>query len=432
MRNFLLLLITSFAATTLQAQVNPLWQSDTTLRPWDTTLARARSLQYYINTAAQNSPLLKDLHNQRVSNLIDSLRIQASLKPQVSGNSTNSYAPTFGGWGYDGAITNGANFSQLITVSKQFIPQASVQNQYEAIRLLNESLTISGRVSSQDLYKSITAQYITAYGNWQQIVFNTEMLTLLKKEELILKRLTEKGVYRQTDYLSFLVTIQQQEVQISQARLQYQNDFSTLNYLSGINDTTAVGLEAPGIDISIIPEPESTVFYQQYRIDSLKLRNSDAFIDFSYKPKINAYVDGGYLTSFTNQYYKNWGASVGLNVTVPIYDGKQRKMQHDKIAISERTRQGYRDFFKKQYTQQVAQLSQQLRATQQLIDQMNANVRYTQTLVEANHKLLETGDVRMADYIIAISNLLTTRNAIRQNNINKLQLINQINYWNTK
>jgi outer membrane protein TolC len=391
-----------------------------------------RTLDHYISTAARNSPLLNDLNNQKLANLIDSMRIMAGLKPQVTGNSTNSYAPSFGGWGYDGAITNGANFSQLITVSKGFIPKNYVQNQYEAIRLLNESLAVSGRVSTQDLLKSITAQYITAYGNWQQIVFNTDMLNLLKKEEIILKTLTEKGVYKQVDYLSFLVTIQQQEIQISQAKLQYQNDFSTLNYLAGITDTTALPLEPPVIDLNIIPEAESTVFYQQYRIDSLKLRNSDALIDYTYKPKVNAYVDGGYVTTFPSDFNKNFGFSFGLNITVPIYDGGQRKMQHDKISISERTRQGYRDFFKKQFDQQLAQLTQQLRTTQQLIDQMNDQIKYAETLVEANRKLLLTGDVRMTDYILAISNLFSANHTIRQSNINKLQTINQINYWNKK
>jgi outer membrane protein TolC len=394
--------------------------------------AQPGTLAYYINTATQNSPLLNDYNNQKLANLIDSLRIDAGLKPQVNANSTNSYAPTFNGFGYDGAVTNGANFSQLITVSKNFIRKDYLQNQYEAIRLLNESLTVSGKVSTQDLLRSVTAQYITAYGNWQQVSFNTEMLNLLKKEEQLLKNLTEKGVYRQTDYLSFLVTIQQQEILISQGKLQYQNDFATLNYLSGITDTAFVPLSAPDIELNIVPEAEATVFYQQYRVDSLKLRNSDALIDYTYKPKISAYADGGYLTSFPSDFYKNFGFSFGLNIAVPIYDGKQRKMQHDKISISERTRQGYRDFFKKQFSQQIAQLSQQLRSTQQLIDQLNSQIRYTQTLVEANQKLLETGDARMADYILAIGNYLNANNSIRQNNISKLQIINQINYWNKK
>ncbi|NCI51999.1 TolC family protein [Sediminibacterium roseum] len=394
--------------------------------------AQDRSLEYYLNAAAQNSPLLNDYNNQKLANLIDSLRIQAATKPQVTANSTNSYAPSFGGFGYDGAVTNGANFSQLITVSKDFTRKDYLNSQYEAIRLLNESLTITGKISAQDLIKSVTAQYITAYGDWQQVSFNSEMLALFKKEELILKNLTEKGVYRQTDYLSFLVTVQAQEIQIAQARLQYQNDFATLNYLAGITDTTTLPLPAPSIELALLPDAQSTVFYQQYTIDSLKLRNSDALIDYTYKPKISAYADGGYLTAFPSDFYKNFGVSVGLNIAIPIYDGRQRKMQHDKIAISERTRQGYRDFFRKQYDQQLAQLSQQLKNTQALIDQLNSQIKYTETLVEANRKLLETGDARMADYILAIGNYLNAKNTIRQNNTNKLQIINQINYWNKK
>ncbi|MCW3088849.1 MAG: TolC family protein [Sediminibacterium sp.] len=404
-----------------------LFVTATTLLP-----AQERTLDYYITTATANSPLLNDYNNQKLNNLIDSMRILAGTRPQVNANSTNNYAPSFNGWGYDGAVTNGANFSQLISVSRNFTPRNYLQNQYEAIRLLNESLTASGKVSAQDLMKSVTAQYITAYGNWQQVVFNSEMRGLLKKEELILKTLTEKGVYKQTDYLNFLVTLQQQEIQVSQATLQYQNDLATLNYLAGITDTVMVPLTAPSLDLTLVPDAESSIFYQQYRIDSLKLRNSDALIDYTYKPKVNAYVDGGYVTAFPSDFYKNFGFSIGLNITVPIYDGNQKKMQHDKIIISERTRQGYRDFFKKQYEQQVAQLAQQLRTTQQLLDQMNSQLKYTETLVEANRKLLLTGDVRMTDYVLAIGNYLSAKNTIRLNTINKLQIINQINYWNKK
>ena len=127
------------------------------------------------------------------------------------------------------------------------------------------------------------------------------------------------------------------------------NDVLTLNYLSGLTDTAATVLEKPVIDLAIVPEAESTVFYQQYRLDSLRLRNNDALIDYNYKPKISAYADGGYLTSFPSDFYKNFGVSVGLNIIVPIYDGRQKKMQHDKIGIAERTRQNYRNFFKKQF-----------------------------------------------------------------------------------
>lgn len=396
------------------------------------TFSQERNLEYYINAGLQNSPLLKDYTNQKAANLIDSLRILASYKPQVSGLSVNNYAPTYKGWGYDGAVTNGANFSQQVVATKRLVSKENLQNQNEAIRLLNQSLEISGRVTEQDLKKSIIAQYITAYGVWQQYSFNHELLAQIRKQEAVLKKLTEKGVYRQTDYLSFLVTLQQQELLISQVKIQFQNEFSSLNYLSGLQDTVAVALTQPEVELAILPDAESSVFYQQFRIDSMRLKNSDALIEFNYKPKVNLYADGGYLTSFAEQAYKNFGTSFGVNITVPIYDGKQKKMQHDKISIAEQTRQNYRDYFKQQFGQQIAQLSQQLSATQQLINQTAPQIRYTETLIEANRKLMETGDARMADYIIAIGNYITAKNIVTQNTINKLQLINQINYWNRK
>ncbi len=391
-----------------------------------------KTLNDYMNAGIQNSPLLKDFNNRRLANIIDSLRIIASYKPLVAGVSNNTYAPSVNGWGYDGAITNGANVSELITVNKRLVSKENLNNQHEAIRLLNESLSLSGKITVLDLKKSITAQYITTYGVWQQYQFNNEMLGLLKKEELILKKLTEKTVYRQTDYLSFLVTIQQQELTISQINIQFQNEFASLNYLCGIKDTIATPLAAPALEPIDIAEAESTVFYKQFTVDSLKNKNASEQIEYSYKPKVNLYADGGYLSSFAEQPYKNFGVSAGVNITVPIYDGNQKKMQHDKISIAEQTRQSYRDFFKKQYDQQTAQLSQQLNSTQQLINQATAQLKYTETLIDANRKLLETGDLRMADYILSISSYLNAKNIITQSNINKLQLINQLNYWNRK
>ena len=83
--------------------------------------SQERSLDYYLQAGIENSPLLKDLKNQQRANLIDSMRILAGYLPQMNAVSSNSYAPTIGGWGYDGAITNGSNFSQLVTVSKQLV-----------------------------------------------------------------------------------------------------------------------------------------------------------------------------------------------------------------------------------------------------------------------------------------------------------------------
>lgn len=394
--------------------------------------AQQKDLSYYISSGKETSPLLKDLNNQQQSNLVDSLRILASLKPQVNGVSNNSYAPVIGGWGYDNAITNGANISGLVTVTKTILSKENLDNQFQSIRLQNESLRITGKITEQELNKAITSQYITTYGLWQQYSFNKELYDLLNKEEAILKALTEKSVYRQTDYLTFLVTVQQQNLLVNQQKQQYQNEFATLNYICGLQDTSFASLDAPELEHTEIPEIEQTVFYQHYQTDSLKLKNQDAQIDFSYKPKLNLYADGGYLSSLSVTPYKNFGLSAGISLIVPIYDGKQKKMQHDKVSIAEQTRQRYRDYFKTQYNQQIAQLLQQLNLTEQQIENANTQIKFSEGLMNANRKLLATGDARISDYIIAIGNYLNAKNIITQNTVNKLQIINQLNYWNKK
>ena len=394
--------------------------------------AQEKRLDDFIAAGISNSPLLKDYTNQKLSNLVDSMRILADYKPQVNAVSTNSYAPTYKGWGYDIGITNGINFNQLITATQKLVSKENRANQQEAIRLLNESISVSGRITEQDLKRSIAAQYITAFGIGQQVQFNQQVLQLLQKEEQILKKLTEKSVYRQTDYLTFVVTLRQQQLLITQINLQYKNEVSALNYLCGIRDTSYILLQEPDIMPALLPEAENSVFYQQFNIDSLKIKNSATQIAFNYKPKVNLYADAGYLSSFDYQLYKNFGVSGGVTITVPIYDGRQKKMQYDKLSLEEQTRQHYRDYFKTQYQQQIAQLYQQLNAVEQIISEAKNQLPYNETLIEANRKLLETGDVHMPDYIMAIGNYMNTQNILTQNHINKLQIFNQINYWNRK
>ena len=79
----------------------------------------ATNLDFYLGRALQNSPLLKDYQNQVLLGQIDSQLVRASYQPQVNGNSTNLYAPTIHGWGYDQAISNGGNFTTVVAVNKR-------------------------------------------------------------------------------------------------------------------------------------------------------------------------------------------------------------------------------------------------------------------------------------------------------------------------
>ena len=387
------------------------------------------NLDYFVSHAISNSPLLKDYANQVLSFSLDSQIIRASLKPQVNGISNNSYAPIIKGWGYDEAITNGQQLSALLQVSKSFISSKSLVTQVAGLQTQSQSLANNIKMSEQDIVKAITDQYIIAYGEQLQLDYNYDINRLLAKEDSLLKILTRENVYRQSDYLSFAVTVQQQLLTTSQLKVQYDFDYAALDYLAGIVDTAIIPLEDPQLTSATFGDFTNSIFYRQFLLDSLKLANDRMLIELAYRPKINAFADAGYNSSLVYKPYKNFGASVGLNLTIPLYDGKQKKLQYAKIDLQERTRLYKRNYFFQQRNQQILQLMRQLNGTNSLIDQINKQIRYTETLITVNERLLATGDIRLTDFILSLNNYLTAKNLVTQNHINRLKIINQLNYW---
>ena len=393
------------------------------------SFSQEKDLNYFITKAQNNSPLLKDYSNQIKSATLDSLLNRAVYKPQVTGNLNANYSPIINGFGYDLALSNGQSVAGLIGVNQKIIGKNGINSQSASFQLIKEALVLNQKITLKDLNKTIVAQYISASASSEQIGFNQKIATLLKQETSILKKLTQNAVYKQTDYLIFSATVKQQDLVLLQLKQQYQNDLALLNYLSGETDTTFVYLKKPEIILKSIQPSDKIVFLKQFEVDSLKLQNQNKFIDYSYRPSLSLLGDAGYNSSFAYQAYKNFGFSVGLGLSIPIYDGNQRTLQHQKNDAALATNLAYKSNFNKQYQQQLLMLNLNLKQSAAVENQLQSQLLIADALIEANKKLLLTGDAQITEYIIAVGNLIAIKNAISQNNSNKLQIINEINYW---
>lgn len=396
------------------------------------SIAQNKDLNYFISRSISNDPKFTEFRNQILANKIDSQLIVAGNKIQVSGSGNAYYAPIINGWGYDEAITNGQQLSALVALNKQIYNKRNLSLQFKSLQLQNDSLANSSAIYQQDLKKTIISQYILTYGDQLQLNFNDEVISLLTKEEGILKTLTEKNVYKQADYLSFLVTLQQQQLTRNQLMVQYKNNYATLNYLAGIIDTVTEALAAPDLQVKVNLNATSSPFFLNYKIDSLRLQNERLLAKIQYRPKVNLFADAGYQSTFILTPYKNFGYNIGINLTVPIYDGHQKRLQFTKVDIEERTRQKQHEFFYNQYQQQIQELEQQLNDIESLAGPINKQITYLETLINVNGKLLETGDIRITDYILALNNYITAKNLVVQNQMARYQVIQQLNYWNMK
>lgn len=389
----------------------------------------SKNLDYYLKQGESTSPVLKDFQNQQRSAGIDSLIVRATGGPQITASSAGMYAPIIRGYGYDEVLSNGQALEALLNVNYDLLNKKRINNQLESIKIQSDSIKYAGQLSLYDLQRAIVDQYISAYASQEQVGFNREVVKLLEEEEALLKKLTRSNIYKQSEYLTFLVTLQQQQLLVKQAELQFNNDFATLNYLAGIADTMQVKLADPKLETHISTVAQG-FFNKRFDIDSLKNINQKNAIDFNYRPKLGVYVNGGYNSSFVLQPYKNFGASVGFTFSVPIYDGHQKKMQYSKLSLSSKTISNYRDFFIRQQQQQLNLISQQISQTDALFSKINEQIRFSKGLIEVDSKLLHTGDLKVADFVIAINNYMAAQNLLRQTHINRLKLINQFNYWN--
>ncbi|MFE3848668.1 TolC family protein [Flavobacterium sp. LB3P45] len=393
------------------------------------SFSQEKDLSYFITKAQNNSPLLKDYSNQIKSATLDSLLNRAVYKPQVTGNLNVNYAPLISGFGYDTALSNGQSVAGLVGVNQKIIGKNRINSQSDSFQLIKERLVLNQKIASKDLNKTIITQYILASASSEQITFNQKISNLLKKETSILKKLTQNAIYKQMDYLIFSATVKQQDLVLLQLKQQYQNNLALLNYLAGETDTTFINLKKPEITLKNSRSSEKIVFLKQFEVDSLKLQNQNKFIDYSYKPSLSLLGDAGYNSSFAYQAYKNFGFSVGLGLSIPIYDGNQRTLQHQKNDAALATNLAYKSNFNKQYQQQLLMLNLNLKQSAAVENQLQSQLLIADALIEANKKLLLTGDAQITEYIIAVGNLIAIKNAISLNNSNKLQIINEINYW---
>lgn len=395
------------------------------------SFSQEKELQYFIDKAQTNSPLLKDISNQLKSNALDSLLNLATRKPQVNANIAANYAPVVNDWGYDGAVTNNHVLTGLVGVNQKIVGKNNRNNQLQIYKLIKDGLTTTKKIAVKDVNRAITSQYIAASATSEQIGYNEKTAAVLKEESNILKQLTQHSVYKQTDYLLFSATVKQQELVLLQLKQQYQNDLGMLYYIAGETDTTTVNLQKPNITLKDNTQNNKSIFFKNFENDSIKLQNQNRQIDFAYKPSISLLADAGYLSSFAALPYQNFGFSVGFGITVPIYDGGQRTLQHQKTLASLETNLAYKNNFKKQYQQQLLLLNQKLKQTQQLEQALQQQLKITETLIEAQKKLLLTGDAQITDFVLAITSIISIQNSISHNNINKLQVINDINYWSS-
>jgi outer membrane protein TolC len=393
---------------------------------------QTRNLEFYLDQGIHNSPLLNDYRNQIRSASSDSLLIRAAKNPLVEVKSQLLYAPSYRNFGYDEIVTDQGNYTAVMGVSQPLFNKREINNKYEAVDIQKRTLNNSSQISINELKKVITEQYLTSFASYTDFLFNKNFLELLEKENVIVKQFVNNGIAKQTDYLSLLVETQSEEMLVTQIKSQYRKDLMLLSQLCGLNDSIWYELTDPRIEMKGAPDITKSPAYIQYKIDSIRIENEKTAIDIRYKPKINWFADVGFLTSNPWNFYNHFGYSAGVSLNIPVYDGKQRGIEKQKLGFNENSRQAYKDTYYKQYFQQIQQLNLELSSLNEMSSLVENQLRTSEQLLSTLKEQLESGIIQMTEYINAIKNFKTTSRSINLLKMQKLQVINEMNFLLTQ
>ncbi len=391
--------------------------------------SQEQTLFYFLQEGIKNSPLISDLNGQIKENQIDSLIIKAMNKPRVEFKGYAYYAPVINNFGYSTVLTNLANLTSVMSVSQSFLNKKTVEANLSKNEIKKQALTNTALLTENSLKKAITSAYLDAYSTWSEISVNLELLSFAKEQEKILRSLTENGIYKQTDYLSFTIDQQEQELQVRELNLRFRKQISDLYILCGIKDTAVFLPVKPDLENQSVSMKASSPMFMRFFIDSLRISNENLLIDRNYKPAINWFSDAGLINNDPSVIYQNFGLSLGLSLSLPVYDGNQRKLNRQKLRNEEDIRSGYAKAFKREYNQQLQQLLDELAQTRALLPAVRSQVHNTELLMSQEKDLVSKGSGSITEYLIAVKNYLSVRKSLNQYEVRVLQIQNEINYW---
>ncbi|MFZ0281597.1 MAG: TolC family protein [Bacteroidales bacterium] len=391
-----------------------------------------RSLDYFLETGLRNSPLLNDLQNQLNTTAIDSLIIKADRKPKIEARSGLLYAPYNKNFGYDEVITDGGNYQAIGFVSQDIFTSKKVDNKYQSVANLKTGLGIDKKITEAEFRRSITSLYLDSYSVFSDLTFNRSFFTLMNEQDRINQGFVKAGIITRSEYLAALIETREQEIIVDRLNNLYMKSIRLLNEICGLKDSSYFELLAPGIALSGQDKPSDYLLLKQFYADSLKLENDRDALNLKYKPSVNWFADAGIMTSNPFNFYNHFGLSAGISLSFPLYDGHQKVLEEKKLTISENTRSFYSSSYRKQYDQKYTGLEKELEGVREVRTKIESQLKTADELVKSLKLQLETGLIRMNDYLTALKNYRNISHNLSVADIEIYRLINEMNYFLAK
>lgn len=405
-----------------------------------------KTLEYYIEYAKENSPLINDYKNQYKVSEYEVQRLKAfytQSKLEVNGNLlfvpivskdngntrfqlTPQNAVDY--YGYDQGVSSG-NLQAGLTWTQPLFASSSYKAAHQQV-LVTQDINLNNiQLQGHELQRLVTDQYILCLLDKQKVAFADSILLILNEQENVIQKLAQSAIMKQSDYN--LIKIE--KAGYKESKRNYEQSYEThlldLNILCGIKDTSIISLEEIKLDLNTLTD--NSRFLDKYRLDSLNLIARQAVSEIQYKPRINLFLDGGLRTSrYNSTTFNHFGMSAGITFAWTLFDGRQRKITRNQTNAELNTVSFDRENFivqnnlrKRQYLSELKGYDDRSNIMQQQL------TSYIQVLADYNREI-QKGQLSVINYITVLKNRTQVAESYYLLQANRLLLINAYNYYN--
>ncbi len=406
--------------------------------------AQNKDVNYFIQEGVKSNPnIAENINLQQFFQIQNEIITAQNKRPQVNFTGDYLFAPFFfnngrvisitpnpspKAYGYDAGITNGGWYAAQVNVAIPLFNKALIKPLYEQNKIQGDISAYGRKQLEQDLKKSIIDQYIITFQFQQQTTYLQKIIDQLETRKPYVTALVKQGLLQQNDYL--LLDIQQTTSRNDLLQLQYAytNGLAILKNLAAISDSTVFNLTDPLIVLQ--PAPAEFYYVQKFRLDSLNLVAQQNVFNIKYKTQVSAIASSGINAVDITNVPHNVGLSAGLHVAVPIYDGKQKKMNERQNNVLLTNLQAYRNNTALLQQNNIRNAKQQIVQWQQTIGLLDQQIKKQELLQDILKDKVIKGQVTVMDYINALQDYIVTQKTRALAETNVLLYNNQYNYYN--
>tara|TARA_R110002050_G_scaffold289_1_gene1745 strand:+ start:823 stop:2100 length:1278 start_codon:yes stop_codon:yes gene_type:complete len=409
-----------------------------------TSKAQETNLEYFISEAKKNLPVLKENYNLLKIGEIQNDIIRAQNKAfQVNATSEVQFAPYFNNngrfidvtttpspraYGYDVGITNGGLYSAQLNVTKNLFNQKMVDNLLFQNKVQNNTLSLTVEELEHNLVKNITDAYIRTYQLQLQKDFTIEIIKDLDNRLQVVELLVKRAILMESDYLLLQLDIDSKKLELQQIGANLKTAIYQLYSLSGIRLVETDSLSVP--ELMYTDDPLANFYQRKFENDSLQVMADQKVFENQYKPQLSLYGNTGLNAVELNHIDRRIGLSAGLRLTVPIYDGKQRKYIAQQNEIKKENLGFYKENAEIQLENNLKSIEAQLTALEENMQAIEKQLQKQLNVLEIYKGKLVQGQVSIVDYLNVIQTYKLNVQTKLQMQTNRWLLQSQYNFIN--